>query len=144
MALHHRQALTIAMDQRSIALLEFPTIRDRLAAATSFGPSRRLAEALEPSSEAVVVARTLDETDQALGLVQERPDVGIGGAHDIGPGIERAVRGGRLEPSDFLAIADTLDATAPGRCPRRRPPSVAARPGPRSPSTARASFDAGP
>ena len=33
---------------------------------------------------------------------------------------------------------------APGRRPRRRSPSVAARPGPRSPSPARASFDAGP
>ena len=61
------------MDQRSIELLEFPAIRARLAAATSFGPSRRLAEALEPSSDPVLVARGLDETDQALALLQERP-----------------------------------------------------------------------
>ena len=100
------------MDQRSIVLLEFPAIRDRLAAATAFPPSRRLAESLEPSSEPVIVARTLDETDQALALHQERPGVGIGGAHDIGPPVERAARGGRLDPSDFLEIADTLDATA--------------------------------
>ncbi len=99
------------MDPRSIVLLEFPAIRDRLAAATAFGPSRRLAETLEPSSEPVVVARGLDETDQTLALLQEQPAVGIGGAHDIGPSVERAVRGGRLEPSDFLEIADTLDAT---------------------------------
>ena len=98
------------MDPRSIALLEFPLIRERLAAATAFGPSHRLAEALEPSHEAVVVARGLDETDQALALLQERPAVGIGGAHDIGPWVDRAVRGGRLEPSNFLEIADTLDA----------------------------------
>jgi len=100
------------MDARSLALLEFPLVRERLAAATAFGPSRRLAEALEPSNEGVVVARGLDETDQTLGLLQERPAVGIGGAHDIGPAIERAVRGGRLEPSDFLRIADTIDAAA--------------------------------
>jgi DNA mismatch repair protein MutS2 len=100
------------MDERSIALLEFPSIRDRLAAATSFPPSHRQAAALEPSAEAVVVARLLDETDQALSLMQERPGVGVGGAHDIGPPVERAVRGGRLDPSEFLAIADTLDATA--------------------------------
>ena len=37
------------MDQRSLGLLEFPAVRARLAAATSFPPSRRLAEALEPS-----------------------------------------------------------------------------------------------
>jgi len=38
--------------------------------------------------------------------------VGIGAARDIGPQIERAVRGGRLEPAQFLELADTLDATS--------------------------------
>ena len=73
------------MDARSATLLEFPAVRSRLAAATSFPPSRRLAEALEPSNDPVVVARGLDETDQARALVQDRPGVGIGAAHDIGP-----------------------------------------------------------
>ena len=100
------------MDARSQALLEFPLVRDRLAAATSFPPSRRLAEALEPSSDPIVVARQLDETDQTRALLSDRPGVGVGAAHDIGPSIERAVRGGRLDPEQFLAIADTLDATA--------------------------------
>ena len=39
------------MDARSIALLEFPAVRDRLAAMTSFPPGRRLAEAQEPSAD---------------------------------------------------------------------------------------------
>ena len=100
------------MDQRSIALLEFPSVRERLAAETSFPPSRRLAEALEPSADRVLVTRGLDETDQTRSLLEERPGIGIGGAHDIGPAIERASRGGRLEPVQFLEIADTLDATS--------------------------------
>jgi DNA mismatch repair protein MutS2 len=100
------------MDARSQVLLEFPLIRERLAAATSFGPSRALAEALEPSDEPVVVARRLDETDQARAVLEERPGVGIGAAHDIGPFVSRAARGGRLEAEHFLAIAETLDATA--------------------------------
>ena len=100
------------MDQRSISLLEFPDVRARLAALTLFGPSRRLAEALEPSSDLVIVARSLDETDQARGLLEERPGVGIGTAQDIGPAIERAARGGRLEPAQFLELGDTLDASA--------------------------------
>ncbi|MEA2653139.1 MAG: mismatch repair protein MutS2, partial [Chloroflexota bacterium] len=98
------------MDQRSLALLEFPAIAARLADATSFPPSRRLAEALTPSSDPVVVARWLDETDQARDLLEERPGIGIGAAHDIGPAVERAARGGRLEPARFLEIATTLDA----------------------------------
>ena len=100
------------MDNRSQVLLEFPLIRDRLADLTSFGPSRRHAEALEPSTDPVIVARRLDETDQARSLIEDRPGVGIGAAHDIGPFVERAARGGRLDPESFLAIAETLDATA--------------------------------
>ena len=59
------------MDARSLALLEFPLVRARLADATSFPPSQRLAEALEPSADPVVVARSLDETDQARALLAE-------------------------------------------------------------------------
>jgi DNA mismatch repair protein MutS2 len=100
------------MDARSIALLEFPLIRERLAAATSFPPSQRLASALEPSNDPVIVARGLDETDQARALLSERPGVGIGGSHDIGPAVERAARGGRLDAAQFMEIADTLDAAS--------------------------------
>jgi DNA mismatch repair protein MutS2 len=100
------------MDGRSIALLEFPAVRERLAASTAFLPGRRLAEALEPSADPVIVARGLDETDQARTLLSERPGIGVGAAHDIGPAIERAARGGRLEPAQFLEIADTLDAAS--------------------------------
>ena len=98
------------MDAKSIALLEFPLVRERLAAATSFAPGRRLAEALEPSNDPVVVGRGLDETDQARALLAERSTIGVGGAHDIGPWTERAARGGRLDPAHFLEIAETLDS----------------------------------
>jgi DNA mismatch repair protein MutS2 len=100
------------MDARSILLLEFPQVRDRLAELTSFPPSRRLAGELEPAGDAVIVARALDETDQTRALLIERPGVGVGSAHDIGPAIERAARGGRLDPGQFLEIADTLDAAS--------------------------------
>jgi DNA mismatch repair protein MutS2 len=100
------------MDARSIALLEFPLVRARLAEKTSFDPSRRLAEGLLPSNDPVIVARALDETDQTRQLLQERAGVGIGAAHDIEPWIGRAARGGRLDAQQFLEIAETLDAAA--------------------------------
>ena len=83
------------MDGRSLALLEFPLVRARLAELTSFPPSRRLAEQLEPESDPVLVTRALDETDQARALLQERPGVGVGASHDIGPAVERANPGDR-------------------------------------------------
>jgi DNA mismatch repair protein MutS2 len=100
------------MDARSIALLEFPLVRERLAEKASFSPSRRLAEALVPENDPVLVARGLDETDQARSLLSQRPGVGIGAARDVGPAVERAARGGRLDAAQFLELAETLDATA--------------------------------
>ncbi len=98
------------MDDKSVQLLEFPSIRERLAGLTTFPPGRRLAESIAPWDDPVLVARGLDETDQTRALLEERPTVGIGAAHDIGPWIERAARGGRLDPGQFLEIAETLDA----------------------------------
>jgi DNA mismatch repair protein MutS2 len=100
------------MDARSLVLLEFPQIRTRLADLTSFPPSRRLAEGLEPSADAIVVARGLDETDQTRALLTARPGIGVGASHDIGPWVERAARGGRLDPAEFIEIAETLDAAS--------------------------------
>jgi DNA mismatch repair protein MutS2 len=67
---------------------------------------------MEPSADPVIVRRVLDETDEARAFLSGRPEVGVGGAHDIGPAIGRADRGGRLEPLDLVAVADTLTAAA--------------------------------
>ena len=107
------------MDAKSIALLEFPAVRDRLAAATSFPPGRRLAETLQPSDDPVLVARGLDETDQARALLERAVHASASGsAHDIGPAIERAARGGRLDPA--AVPGDRRDARR-DRPARRRP-----------------------
>ena len=98
------------MDARSIVTLEFPAVRARLAEHTQFAPSRRLAEGLEPSAEAVVVERGLDETDEARAFLEQRPGVDVGGARDIGPWVARAERGGRLETDGLQEILDTLVA----------------------------------
>jgi DNA mismatch repair protein MutS2 len=95
------------MDPRSAELLEFPFIRSRLAAYAAFEPSRRLAEAVEPSPDPIIVRRRLDETDEARWLLSEKPSVGVGGARDIAPVLARASRGGRLDPSELWAIVET-------------------------------------
>jgi DNA mismatch repair protein MutS2 len=99
-------------DARSQQLLEFPQIRARLAELTAFGPSRRLADALSPSSDPLVVARLLDQTDEARALIAARPEVGVGGARDIGPLVSRAERGGRLSVDELQDLLDTLLAAA--------------------------------
>ena len=101
---------TVGLDERSQTLLELPLVRVRLANATGFGPGRRLAEAIMPSIDAVIVKRGLDETSQTRAFLSGHSGAGIGGAKDIGPWIERAARGGRLDPAHFLDIAETLEA----------------------------------
>ena len=82
--------------------------------ATSFPPSRRLAEALEPSSDPVVVARGPRRDRPGA-----RPARGAARRRASGPPttsarpIERAARGGRLEPAQFLEIADDARRDAP-------------------------------
>ena len=98
------------MDARSQELLEYPLVRDRVAGHTAFEPSRRLAAALSPSADPVVVKRMLDETDEAVDLLNRRPDVGVGGARDIGQMVMRARRRGRLAGTELLEILDTLVA----------------------------------
>jgi len=98
------------MDARSAELLELPLVRERLAAHAGFAPSRRLALAIEPSPDPIVVTRRLDETDEARWLLTVRPDIGIGSARDIGPIVARAVRGGRLDPGELWAVAETIVA----------------------------------
>ncbi|MGC8633567.1 MAG: endonuclease MutS2 [Candidatus Limnocylindrales bacterium] len=100
------------MDRKSQQVLEFPAVRARLADQTNFPPSRRLAEALEPSDDPVIVGRGLQETDEARAFASEHPGAGIGGAHDIHDAVERAARGGRLETGQLLQIRDTLEAAA--------------------------------
>lgn len=98
------------MDARSAELLEFPLLRTRLAAYAAFEPSRRLARALEPSADEVVVRRRLDETDEARWLLSVRPDIGIGAARDISAIVTRASRAGRLDPAELWAVVETLIA----------------------------------
>jgi len=100
------------MDAKSITLLEFPLVRERLANATGFPPGRRLAEELAPVADPVLVEIGLEETSQVRALLAEHPSAGIGGAHDIGPAVVRAARGGRLDAAQFASIAQTLEAAS--------------------------------
>ena len=100
------------MDAKSLALLEYPVIRRRLADQTNFPVSRRMAEALVPSDDPFMVRRWLDETDEARGFTAEHPGACIGSAHDIAPAVERAARGGRLDTQQMLEVLWTLESGA--------------------------------
>ena len=93
-----------------LAKLEFPHVLSKLAALCQFSVGVERARELGPSSEPQRVAYLLDVTAEAMTLLGEQPDFGVGGIRDIRSQIERAEKGGRLQPSDLLLVADSLYA----------------------------------
>ena len=101
-----------AADEGTLRALEFGSIVAQLAALTSFGPSRELAEASVPVSDATLASLLQDQTDEAARLLSDQAQASIGAARDIRAAVERADRGGVLTAADLLEIGATLDATA--------------------------------
>ncbi len=97
------------MDSKTLNVLEYPKVLERLAAHCDFSASRELAHALQPTTSYDLARMRLQETTEARRLLSVH-DVGIGGAHDIREKVDLARRGGVLEPVDLLDVKSTLIA----------------------------------
>ena len=95
------------MDPKTLSVLEYPKILDRLRAFCDFSASMELARALEPTSSHDLAVSRLGETAEARKLFSVQ-DIGIGGAHDIRPAADLAARGGVLDPQQLLDVKSTL------------------------------------
>ena len=100
------------MERHNWEKLELPTVLGRLAEHASFSAGKALALALTPSVDLQEVRRRQQETDEARRLLSVKPDLTLGGAHDLMPLVENALRGARLLPPDLLDIRDTLRRAA--------------------------------
>jgi DNA mismatch repair protein MutS2 len=96
-----------AMDAKSLQVLEYPKIRERLKSFCDFSASMELARQLEPTDSYDLALARLAETTEARRLFSVA-DVGIGGAHDIRPAVDLAARGGVLDPQQLLDVKSTL------------------------------------
>ncbi|HSG45807.1 MAG TPA: endonuclease MutS2 [Anaerolineales bacterium] len=95
------------MDAKTLNVLEYPKIRERLKAYCDFSASMDLALELEPTDSFDLALARLAETTEARKLFSIQ-DIGIGGAHDIRPAVEMAARGGMIEPQQLLDVKSTL------------------------------------
>jgi DNA mismatch repair protein MutS2 len=95
------------MDSKTLSVLEYPKILERLKAFCDFSASMELARALEPTDFYDLALARLAETSEARRLLSVQ-DIGIGGAHDIRPAADLAARGGVLDPQQLLDIKSTL------------------------------------
>ncbi|MEI7847442.1 MAG: endonuclease MutS2 [Chloroflexota bacterium] len=95
------------MDSKTLHVLEYHKILERLAGNCDFSASAGLARALEPTTSYDTAMLRLQETSEARRLLSIQ-DVSIGGAHDVRQKVELARRGGVLEAVDLLDIKYTL------------------------------------
>ena len=98
------------MDAKSIQTLELPKILERLSKYTSFSAGTALALALTPTEDFSEAKRRQQETAEARKLLAVKTDVTIGGARDIRPLVQNAVRGGVLMPAEMMDVKNTLIA----------------------------------
>ena len=96
------------MDTKTLSVLEYPKILERLVAFCDFSASIELARQLQPTDSYDLAIARLAETGEARKLFSTNDNIGIGGAHDIRPAADLAARGGVLDPQQLLDIKSTL------------------------------------
>jgi DNA mismatch repair protein MutS2 len=96
------------MDDKTLQTLEYFKILERLAAYTAFSASHARALELRPTTHLEQALDWQTETREAVQFLVTRPDMTIGGARDIRPSVELAVRSGVLQPTELMDIKSTI------------------------------------
>ena len=96
------------MDPHALAVLEFPAIVERLAAATESAPGAELARGLLPSADPDEVARRQALTAEALALLDAAAEPSLAGVADVREAAARAARDGVLGPDRLRAVATAV------------------------------------
>src|SRR5574339_47356 len=96
------------MDTKTLHVLEYPKILERLVGFCDFSASMELARQLEPTDSYDLALARLEETREARKLFSTNDNISVGGAHDIRPAVDLAARGGVLDAQQLLDIKSTL------------------------------------
>ncbi len=96
------------LDKKTLTMLEFPRVVDRLAHYASFSASETIARDLHPFTDADVVKYRLELTTEARRLLSINDSIRIGGCTDLRPYLDIAEKAGTLDAKAFCEIAYTL------------------------------------
>ena len=96
------------MDEKTLTILEYPKILQRLADYAAFSASAELARELRPTTHLDEALLRQARTTEARRLLDVNAEVGIGGATDIRLLSERAARMAVLLPTELLEVRNTL------------------------------------
>ena len=93
------------MDEHALEVLEYPTVLERVAAATATPRGGQLARGLAPSPDPEEVARRQALTAEAIELYDESAEPALAGVEDVRAAAEHAARDGVLGPAELREIA---------------------------------------
>jgi len=96
------------MDTRTLKVLEYDKILQRLKDFAVSDLGKELAGSVLPVTEIELVSRLLDDTTEAVSLVMRKGNPPLYGLHDITSSLKRAKIGSVLSPSELLRVADVL------------------------------------
>src|SRR6476620_503403 len=96
------------MDPHALAVLEFPTILERLEGATESARGGELARELTPSADAGEVARRQALTAEGIALLDNSAEPSLAGLADVRAAAEHAARDGVLGPRDLRQVAKAV------------------------------------
>lgn len=96
------------MNPRTLRVLEYPKILERLAQYCAFSGGAELAASLLPSDDLITVQEWLVQTYEAYQLLGQKDDISFGGVSDLRPLLDRAERRSVLLPPDLLEVKFTL------------------------------------
>ena len=99
---------------KSIRTLELPRVLELLADQAVSAAAKDRCRSLRPETEPEEVLRLLDQTDAARAMIGLRGSPSFSGVKPVAEALDRADRGGSLNPHELLTIADLL--TAARRC----------------------------
>ncbi|HAL47753.1 MAG TPA: hypothetical protein DCP37_08365, partial [Dehalococcoidia bacterium] len=100
---------TEQLQDKTLKLLDYDTIRQQLANNTTFFEARKLALELSPSFDEYEVERLQNETADARALLDELGDLILESRVDTSESVARAALGGVLTGVDLLAVAESLE-----------------------------------
>jgi DNA mismatch repair protein MutS2 len=96
------------MNEKTLSVLEYHKISERLVGHCAFSASMDLARNLKPTASFEQAKARIEETSEARHLLSVNDTASVGGARDVREKVKLASRGGVLETTDLLDIKGTL------------------------------------
>lgn len=98
------------MNERTLRILEFDKIINRLLNLASSTLGKELVEQIKPETDYRKIEELLKETNDGVSCIVRRGSPPMGGIHDIRASLRRVEISGVLGPGELLRIADSLRA----------------------------------